>query len=180
MSYLTERAFSSWPVVSCGQDNPDKGAGLVTNNSTDNRTAEGGEVLTVAALAERLQVSSEAVRKRIARGKLEAWQGVSGRWNIPWPQPDNHNRTKQANSTGQPDSPKVEAAVLAERVRGLEQQLAEAKAERDHWREAHEKVLTALDQQQRLALPAAAKALAASTDAGEGQHRGFWQWFVGR
>jgi len=166
-------------VVSCWQDNPDKGAGLVTNNKTDNRTSEGGEVLTVAALAERLQVSSEAVRKRIARGKLEAWQGASGRWNIPWPQPDNHNRTKQDNRTGQADSPKVEAAVLVERVRSLEQQLADRTAERDHWRDAHEKALAALENQQRLALPAAARALTASTEAG-GQSRGFWQWFIGK
>ena len=147
----------------------------MTNNKTDNRTSEGGEVLTVAVLAERLQVSSEAVRKRIARGKLEAWQGASGRWNIPWPQPD---KTGQQDRT-KADSPKVEAAVLVERVRSLEQQLADRTAERDHWREAHEKALAALENQQRLALPAAARALTASTEAG-GQHRGFWRWFIGK
>jgi hypothetical protein len=103
------------------------------------RTANSSrELLTFAEVAERLNITPDAVRMRVYRGKL-----ASIRVNEPtfvfWPQPEQANgpNTGRTGSERRPDvqgdAPLV--AALEDRIASLERQLAERTEEirrRDH------------------------------------------------
>lgn len=102
------------------------------------RTAnEQPEHLTFAEAGERLNISADAVRMRVKRGKLTSVH-LNDRTFVVWPQPESHEppnepRTEHVRSDVRDDSRLV--AALEAHIASLEHQLAERSEEirrRDH------------------------------------------------
>ncbi len=133
----------------------------------DGVTQDTQERLRVADVARRLKAKPDTVRKWIARGKLTAGQDSTGQWLIPWPQDIlSGGERKDSGQKGHLSALQV-SSVLQAKVELLERELADRTAERDHWRETAAQALQVVDQQQRLALPGAAKAIAEHSSASE-------------
>jgi len=123
--------------------------------------------------AARLGITVDAVRKRIARGRLTGHK-AGGRWYVTFDGTTGQDRgrtTRQTgqDTTGQPDTP---PAAVAARLTALEAenaalraQLTDALQDRDAWREQAQAVTTALQQQQALALPDRMKDMPAAIEA---------------
>ena len=119
--------------------------------------------------AARLGITVDAVRKRIARGRLTGHK-AAGRWYVTFDGdtgPDSNRTTGQDKTrtrrqtgqdrTGQPDTPPADVAARLAALEAdnaaLRGQLADLQQDRDAWREQAQAVTTALQQQQALAVP---------------------------
>ena len=105
------------------------------------RTAnEPPEHLTFAEAAERLNVTADAVRMQVHRGKLASVR-VNERTFVVWPQPSrgeqtNEPRTERTGSehrSAVQDDARLEAARLQGELTEVRARLADAQADRDRW-----------------------------------------------
>jgi hypothetical protein len=114
---------------------PDMGDHAEPNERTTN---EPSERLTFAEAAARLNISPDAVRMRVNRGKLVTIR-VNNRPFVLWPQPDHsHEQRTERTSFANRSSVRNDASLVAalqERIDSLERQLAVRDEEirrRDH------------------------------------------------
>lgn len=138
------------------QDNPSLKTGHRLDNGGGQRVDNVQDGVDIKTAAEQLELSEEAVRKRIKRGTLEAYK-VDGRWFIRLDKlPDSvQDTSSQANNTQaqainelaearqQTAAAELRAATAEEAVRRLE-------AHVNDLREQNSALQVALDQQQRL------------------------------
>jgi excisionase family DNA binding protein len=107
-------------------------------NEPFERTAnEPPEHLTFAEAAERLNISADAVRMRVRRGKLASVR-VNERTFVLWPQPEQTNeprteRTGSERRSAVQDDPRLEVARLQGELAEVRARLADAQADRDRW-----------------------------------------------
>lgn len=116
------------------------------------------EQITFAEAGRRLGRSADAVRMAANRGAVVTVSRGGRRWVI-WPQPEQgeheHERSAERESE-QPEprarSPRDPGAGLAELVAQLQADLADARADRDHWRDQAERLVMLMQADRAVAL----------------------------
>ena len=102
------------------------------------RTAnEPAQHLTFAEAAEGLNITADAVRMRVHRGKLASIR-MNEHTFVLWPQPDQLNeprteRTGSVNRSDVRDDARLEVARLQGELAEVRARLADAQADRDRW-----------------------------------------------
>lgn len=138
------------------QDNPSLKTGHRLDNGGGQRVDNVQDGVDIKTAAEQLELSEEAVRKRIKRGTLEAYK-VDGRWFIRLDKlPDNVQDTSsqpdntQAQALQELVEARQQAAAAELRAAVAEEAVRRLEAERENHLQQISGLQVALDQQQRL------------------------------